>query len=199
MRLAEDQIRRALLHKHEEIRYTAVSWYSEGFSTDESIMPIVLDSVERYGTGKSWRMMREAQWLVQTEATVDGLIAFLARPYLRTAIEDNFRFAAALALCRAPVGHLVRRTSDIARLPSFPEVLRPAIEDQILLVSANRKEALAALVQLAEKTFRCRRWNRIDILRADGIVEALAAYGKELGPAVLALLQRRKNRRLVEW
>jgi hypothetical protein len=200
MRIAEDQIRAALLHADEEVRCTALCWYSEAFSRDSTVMPVVLDSIRQFGPAASWRMMREAQWLAQTPATVDGLIAALDRaddpPDVR---EENFRFAAGLALCRAPVELVAERLSVISRCPAFPEVLEKPLEDRVLLSRADWDHAIAALVRLGEKTYRYRRWNRIDILGADGIIEVLAGFSETRGQGVRALLERRKNHKLVAW
>src|SRR5262249_18800650 len=38
-----------------------------------------------------------------------------------------------------------------------------------------------------------------DILRADGIIDVLAGFKETRGQGVLALLERRKNRKLVAW
>jgi hypothetical protein len=200
MSLAENQIRSALLRDDEEVRCTAVSWYSEGFSRDPTVMPVVLESVNRFGLAESWRIMHEAQWLPQTAETIDTMIAALGSAGdPADAREENFRFATSLAICRAPVELIASRTAQIDRLPSFPLVLWKPLEERVRLKDADWEEAIAALVRLAEKTYRSRRWNRIDCLRAYGIVELLARYADSRGAAVIALLERRKNHKLVEW
>jgi len=200
MKISESQIRAALLASDEEVRCRAVSWYSEAFSRDLSVMPIVLDSVRQYGPAASWRVMREAQWLVQTPATVDALVAALDRADDPSEVrEENFRFAAGLALCRAPVELIAERLVHISRCRSFPEVLTKPLEDRVLMRNANWDQAIAALVRLAEKSYRYRRWTRIDRLAADGIIDLLAAFKESRGLGVLALLERRKNQRIVTW
>jgi hypothetical protein len=163
-------------------------------------MPVVLESIDRFGRAASSRVMREAQWLPQTATTIDALIAAMERANNPTDVrEENFRFAAGLAICRAPVELLADRTAHIDRMPSFPLVLWKPLEERVRLKEADWEEGIAALVRLAEKTYGSRRWNRIDTLRADGIVESLARYADSRGAAVVALLERRKNHKLVEW
>jgi hypothetical protein len=200
MRIPEDQIRAALLHPDEHIRCTALCWYSEAFSRDSTVMPVVLDSIRQYGPAASWRIMREAQWLAQTPATVNALVAMLERAddFLDVR-EENFRFAAGLAICRAPVELVAERLAVISRSAAFPEVLENPLEDRVLLTRADWDHAVAALVRLGEKTYRYRRWNRLDILRADSIIDVLAGFKDSRGPGVLALLERRKNHKLVAW
>lgn len=154
MRLAESQIRSALLHDDEEIRCTAVSWYTEGFNRDPSVMPVVLESVSRFGPASSWRVMREAQWLAQTETTVDALIAALERADNPADFrEENFRFATGLAICRAPVELIADRVAHIDRMPSFPMILWRPLEERVRFRHADWEEGIAALVRLAEKTY----------------------------------------------
>src|SRR5207302_2567739 len=130
MRLSEQAIREALLHPDEEVRCRAICWYSESLSRDASVMPVVLESIRQYGPAASWQIMREAQWLVQTEATVEALLAEFGRANNPADVrEENFRFAAGLALCRAPVELVAQRMTTITRLRSFPELLWMPLED----------------------------------------------------------------------
>ena len=200
MRLDEPEIRAALLHRDEEVRFTAVSWYSSSFSRDPSVMPAVIESARKYGPAASWRIVREAQWLVQTEGTLAELKAALEQRSSPADVrEENFRFAAALVVCRAPIELIAGQFASLANLPSFPEVLRGPLEDRWRLMHATWEQAAAELVKIAERTFRYGRWNRIDCLRADAILEALARHAPQRGPAVLVLLLRRNCRRLLAW
>jgi hypothetical protein len=94
---------------------------------------------------------------------------------------------------------IASRTAQIDRMPSFPMILWRPLEERVRLKDADWDEGITGLVRLAEKTYRSRRWNRIDSLRAYGIIELLARYADSRGAAVIALLERRKNHKLVEW
>src|SRR5262245_2883353 len=109
MRFPEWKIKQALLHPEEELRCVAAAYFAQSFSPDQTVMPLVIDAVETRGTRCSARLMREAQFLPQTDRTVEWLLSRLKRDYsVLDATESNFRFAAALALVRAPL-HLVER------------------------------------------------------------------------------------------
>ena len=49
MRLPEDKIKEAILHPDIEIRDRAVSYFGKSFSSDLTIMPLVIKAVETYG------------------------------------------------------------------------------------------------------------------------------------------------------
>ena len=124
MRLLEPKIKAAILHPEEEVRVTAVSYFSGSFSQDESIMPLVIQAVETYGREKAFRILRAAESLAQTHATVEWLVRELRREYdLADLDEDNYRFAVALILCHAGPEVLLQRKEFIIALPMFPDQL----------------------------------------------------------------------------
>ena len=49
MRLPESQIMKAILHAEEEVRLTALGCSADSFTDDESIIPLVIEVVEKYG------------------------------------------------------------------------------------------------------------------------------------------------------
>ena len=97
MRLAESIIQAAILNPEEEIRLTAVYYFSRSFSQDEAVMPLIIQAVERYGRNHAFRMLWEAEHLPQSQATADWLANELRRDYdLQDLDDDNYRFAVAL-------------------------------------------------------------------------------------------------------
>src|SRR5437879_5131005 len=122
MRLGEHRIKAAMLAEDPEIRHTALCWFSEGFSADQSVMQIVLDAARNYGPAATWRLLFEAQWLAQSEETFEALLSELGRKYHPGCVgQDNYRFSTGLAVCRAPVEWIAAQIPRIARLCSFPE------------------------------------------------------------------------------
>jgi hypothetical protein len=68
MRLPESAIKAAILHSGEEIREQALHYYSDVHSRDESVMPLVIDAVEKYGRNKAFSILRAAEYLAQSGA-----------------------------------------------------------------------------------------------------------------------------------
>ena len=121
MRTPESKIKEAILHPEEEIREKALHYFSHANCEDESIMPLVIQAVEKYGREIAFHILRDAEWLPQTEATVDWLIGELQRHYdLSDKTQENHCIAVAWALLRAPQPILWKRFNEIFTAPRFP-------------------------------------------------------------------------------
>jgi hypothetical protein len=70
MRLPEAKIKRAILHPESEIRLTAVDYFADSHSSDPEVMPLVIEAVEEYGRDSSFRLLRDAEHLVQTTSSL---------------------------------------------------------------------------------------------------------------------------------
>jgi hypothetical protein len=89
MRLPVEKIQAAILHPEEEVRLTAVRYFVDSASGDASIMPLVIQAVEKYGRGSSFRILRDADDLLQTASTLDWLIQELRRDYDLQLVPDD--------------------------------------------------------------------------------------------------------------
>jgi len=203
VRLPESALRAAILHPEEEVRLAAVTYFSGAMSRDETIMPAVIQAVERHGRDRAFRMLRSAERLAQTPATVDWLLGELRRPYaLHEIDEDNYRFAVALILCRAPAALLRERRGDMAALPMFPEQLRAHLDQRLEMLSWDWERAWIALEALGRRTMRSGRFTRSDVLHAELLVESLARHRAEQAGTVLKLLEgpyEPGKEALIEW
>ena len=66
-RLTEAKIKAAIQHPEEEVRLTALRYFDDSYSRDESVMPLVIQAVETYGVETSFSILREADCLPQTD------------------------------------------------------------------------------------------------------------------------------------
>jgi len=102
MRLAESEIKAAILNPETEIREQALHFFSDVGSCDQSVMPLVISAVEQYGRDKAFSILRDAEHLAQSNQTVEWLIAELRRQYDFASIEeDNYRYAVGITLVKA--------------------------------------------------------------------------------------------------
>lgn len=203
MRLAESTIKAAILHPEEEARLTAVSYFSGSFSQDEAVMPLVIQAVERYGRDKAFRILRNAERLSQTQATVDWLLNGLRQDYALEDVEDdNYRFAIALILYGAPPDVLLQRQAELAALPMFPDQLRGPLDERLDMLSWDWNRGWAALEAFGQNTMRKGSFTWNDVRYADRIIESLARHRATRAASVLNLLQRQHeggNEALMEW
>ena len=203
MRLSESSIKAAILHREEEVRLTAVSFFSGSFSQDEAVMPLVIQAVERHGRDKAFRILRSAECLSQTRASVGWLIDELRRDYaLEDLVDDNHRFAVALVLYRAKPELLLERQGEMATLSMFPDQLRAPLAERFDMLSWDWGRGWMALEALGQATMRKGGFTWNDVRYAHRIIESLARHRATRAAAVLdSLEQRHEGRResLIEW
>jgi len=188
MRTPESKIKEAILHPEEEIRLCAVEYFSNAHCEDETIMPLVIQSVEKHGRETAFEILRAAERLPQTEATVDWLINELRRDYdLNDITQENYCIAVAWILCKAPPPILWKRFNDIFTATAFPEQLRESFTERLDRFSWDWDRAWTALKYFGQDTMRRGNLTPNDIDWAAGIVEALARHRKN-AKKVLSLL-----------
>lgn len=177
MHTPESRIKEAILHPVHEIREKALHYFSQANCKNESIMPLVIQAVEKYGQKIAFHILRDAERLPQTKTTVDWLVKELRRDYdLSDKTQENHCIAVAWALLRLPQRVLLKRFNDIFTAASFPEQLREAFTDRLERSSWDWDKGWAALKYWAEATMRKRSLTRGDMAWVNGIVESLARH-----------------------
>ncbi len=200
MHTPESKIKEAILHPVHEIREKALHYFSDANCDDETIMPLVIQAVEKYGREMGFRILRDAERLPQTEATVDWLISELRRDYdLTDVTQENYCLAVAWILCKAPPPILWKRFNDIFTATAFPEQLRESFTERLDRFTWDWDRAWTALKYFGQDTMRRREfYTRDDVAWAGGIVEALARHHKQ-AKKVLALLDGRGVQARAVW
>lgn len=202
MRLPESDIKAAILHPEEQVRLTALAYFPDSFGTDESVMPLVIEAVEKYGRATSFRMMRDAGRLPQTESSFDWLLSELQADFDPTDIEqDNHRFAVCLALLAAPVEMLAERREEIAASPNFAPELRPALDELVAMASWDWDTAWTAFNAFVSE-MRGKSATIDDHHRQARLIRGLGRMRHEGADQILDLLKGRyrgNDRVLMEW
>jgi len=201
MRLPVAKVKEAILHPEEEVRLRALGYFTDADSDDATLMPLVIQAVEKYGRGSAFRILRDAEHLVQTAQTLDWLIQELRRDYdLQLVHDDNLRFALALVVLEAPVELLMARKPDIDPLTSFPDELRGPLDERIQMASWSWDQAWHALEEFGRQTMRKRDVSLVQSRYALHLLEALARH-RDRAEHVLDLLRRTgdSNNRLLDW
>lgn len=203
MRYPESIIREALFHAEEEVRLTALAYYSDAYTDDESIMPLVIKVVEKYGRDSAFRVLRDAERLPQTEETLDWLLGELRRDYdLRDVRQDNYRFAVGLVVLAVPLDLVVQRSGEILKCPAFANELRPALQELVEIASWDWKTAWVAFTAFGEHVATTQEFTPNDHHRLHRLITTLGRFRDEGNEQILALLQRvyhGTNQPLMEW
>ena len=199
MRIAEATIRAAILHPVEEIRTKALDYFSRSHTHDTTLMPPVIQAVDKYGREKAFSILRGADRLPQTEETVKWLTAELEEDWrLDSVNNDNYCFAVALILCQT---HTALLDPRMAELRCFPEELKDRFLKRLEMASWDWQTGWSALEELGREVR-----NRGEYLMKHSrggtlIVESLARHHDQ-AEVLLALLQRRYNgyeKNLMQW
>ena len=202
MRFPESKIKQAILHPEEEMREQALHYFSDARSQDDTVMPLVIQAVEKYGRDTAFSILRDAEHLVQTDATIDWLMGELRRDYnTRKIADDNYRYAVAMVLAEADPKLLAPREAEILALPAFPRPLRTPLCERINMLSWDWDRTWDALMHFGIDTMRRKNVTQNDCRYGERLVEALARH-QDQSETVLNLLKRPyrgKDRSLVLW
>ena len=190
MRYPEDKIKEAILHPDIDIRDRAVSYFAKSFSTDTSIMPVVIKAVETYGRqNDTYRLIGASRDLPQTENTVAWVIDELnAEP---TATLENYAYNLSMVLVEADPALLRPRESAILAARHFLPELREPFTERLRMASWDFATCWRKLEEFCEETKDEPNAGAINLAHAHRIVEALARYGQESEEKVCALLSQK--------
>jgi len=199
LRTPEATIKAAILHPVHEIRTTALNYFTHGLAEDATLMPLVIQAVEKYGREKAFAILRRADRLEQTQETVQWLTAELAKDWpLETVASDNYCFAIALILCRTHTALLDPAMTD---LRCFPEELKDRFLKRLEMASWNWETGWSALEALGREAREQGEFRLRHTRHGELIVESLARHQNK-AEVVLSLLQRRYKgyeRNLMHW
>jgi hypothetical protein len=186
--LLEAKIKQAILHPEEEVRLTALGYFAGSPTADETIMPLVVEAVEKYGWQQAFRLLRDGDDLPQTAATIAWLTGELSKDWdFEDVVADNYTTAVALTLSQARADLL---RPEMVDLPGFPEELETQFLKRLEMQSWDWETGWEALEDLGRDVHQAGRYRSRDVRSARRIVESLARR-PEQGRLILPLLERR--------
>ena len=74
MRLSEDRIKEAILDTDLELRQRAIQYFVKSFSTDTTVMPLVIKAVETFGREEAYHVIGQSRDLAQTKDTINWIL-----------------------------------------------------------------------------------------------------------------------------
>ncbi len=189
-RLSEGQIKQGILHPDRAVRNIAVRYFSESFSPDQSVMPLVIQAVETYG----WRdavsayMLRHG--LAQTDETLRWILSELAKDGDHED-EDWRRYRGLLLdlLAQTDANLLSRYESQITDTDAIDSNVREAITERIRLLWADPDICWTEFEQWCDKEKSKLYVNEVNLDEPCRWVEAIARHGKRYVDRVLSILQ----------
>lgn len=187
MRYPREKIKEAILHPDLAIRDRAVHYFSDAFTPDPSIMPLVIQAVETFGRqNDTYPLIRKARRLAQTEATIAWIIDELNAD--QTATFEHYANSLSMILVDADVGLVAARESDILGACHFSPELRERFTERLSMRSWDEAECWRRLEEFCEANKDEQCSSSINMSYAFRVVETLARFWPACEPKAQELL-----------
>jgi hypothetical protein len=188
MRLAEHKIKEAILHADLELRARAISYFAKSYSADASVMPLVIESLEKYGREDAWQVIGSMRDLRQTEATITWVIGELNDD--RSNDFESYVYNLTMLLVQADPALLLPFESAIREAKHLPAADWLAIEDRLRMLAWDEARCWQELHDFCEAYDSEAKTNQRDGNHCRRIVEALARFGEASEAKVLEILSQ---------
>jgi hypothetical protein len=186
VRLPESKIKDAILHHDTELRQRAIRFFAKSFSSDTSVMPLVIRAVDKYGRDDAYHMIGLSRDLPQTEDTITWIIDELNDEDCDKF--ENYAYNLSMVLVKADPTLLLTRESDILDSGHFLKGLHPMLTERLQMLSWDEATCWQNLEEFCEEGKDKQYVNDVNLGYANRIVEALARYGHECEQKVHELL-----------
>ena len=148
MRLSEDRIKEAILDTDPEIRQRAVSYFARSFSSDTSVVPLVIEAVETFGREDAYHLIGLLSDLPQTEETIDWFIGELNDS--QSAQHQNYTYNLSRILVKADATLLLPNESAILDSLHFLDGLHAPLTERLQMLSWDETTCWRELETLCE-------------------------------------------------
>ncbi len=190
MRLAESKIKEAILHAEAEVRDRAVHYFANSFSQDTSIVPLVIQAVERYGRKGAYQMVGASTELAHTDDSISWVLEELNREDANN--YENYTFNLTRVLCQADPALLVHRDTQIIEARHFLAGYRDTFLERLEMLSWDEAACWQELEAICEAGKDKNDVKEVNLPRAGHILEALARIsGPECEGRVLAVISEK--------
>jgi len=171
------------------VRFAALHHFADAHSPDASVMPVVIDALEKYGRHGTFQFLHLITDLAQSEATVAWAVKELTTPSARTEGERDYLRVLARLLSDADP-RLVRPHNDtLQAAPAFGPEFRTRLARRIKYLSQDGDALWRELEAICEAGVN-KRYVK-DVRWSDGldIVEELGRQGEQHADRVVDLLK----------
>lgn len=187
MRFPEDKIKAAILHPDLAIRDRAISYFANSFSTDTSLMPLVIQAVETYGRNNTtYQVIGAARELPQTEDTIAWIVGELNAEL--TGRCANYPLNLSMILTEADPRLLLSQEAAILSARHFLPYLHESVADRLRMTTWDFDTCWQQLEAFGEETKDDPEAGSRKRNYGSSIVEALARFGQASEERVRTLL-----------
>ena len=187
MRLPTDQIKAAILHPDRIVRDVALYYFTDSFSQDHTIMPLVIQAVEAHDWNGAFEFYLAIKNLAQTEDSLLWLLRQLeqvADP--KDEDEDDRRMDLSDIVADASLS-VLQLDPDIAASTGLFDEDRQAIIERLELATADPVDCWRKLEDFCEANKKAEGDTDLDLPHAYRLVEAIGR-SQTCADRVLAVL-----------
>lgn len=189
MRLSESKIKEAILHPDAGIRDRVLRYFADAYCNDTTLVPLVIQAVERYGREGAYQLVGSSTDLAHTDDTISWVVDELNREDADQ--YENYTFNLTRVLCHADPALLVHRDTQIIEARHFLASYRDTFLERLEMLSWDEAACWQELEAICEAGKDKRDTKDVNLGRAGHILEALARMG---GPQreqrILAILSQ---------
>jgi hypothetical protein len=169
--LTPDRIKPYLLHEDRFIRDAAVEYFSDSWSRDPDLIPMLLDARERFGDQEGIHALNVAYRFSQTESSLDRVLEHLAK----SEDEATIRNLNAV-IAEAPAALLISREAAIRDNPNLDPAIVPRLERRREIAGWSGEKLWQELQDFAEQSKEAATTGDLDLDHSEDLVEALAPH-----------------------
>jgi hypothetical protein len=189
MKTIESKVKNAILHDDVEVRTRAVEYFARSFSKDKTVMPLVIQVVERHGRQNAFDYIGVADDLAHTDETAKWLISELnCDPAAKGREVGNYFLHLDRLTANIDVELLQRYQSEIFESPLLSKESAEKIAQRIEMLSWDGAKSWKALEEYCEENRFVDYIGDMDVDRGYYIIEALARDADKYLDRVMEML-----------
>jgi len=194
MRYPEQKIKEAILHPDLDVRDAAIRYFDSSTAPDQTLMPLAIQAIEKYGRTTAFLYTHYLNRLPQTEQTVAWVVAELQRES-QGPPEEHYAYFLNLSrlLCHADIRLVTRHADEIVLAPHFDPKERLAFREHLEIFGWDAETCWNALRKYCEDNAVTQNVEFFDLEHADlghafRIVKALARQPHDYQGQIVAIL-----------
>lgn len=191
MRLDEQLIKQAILHPEKDVRSEAVLYFSRSYTTDDSVLPLAIQAVEKFGWDEAFSVAACMTGLPLNDATLPWVLAQLQHEDAKKPNPYGFpaRWHTLNSLLSNADAELLARHKDaVLNVESLEDDTVEVIIDRTDLLTVDAETCWYDLEQYCEEVKDVDDLGDVDLDYAYGLAETIARHKDRYAPRVLDIL-----------
>ena len=190
-RLTEDQVRAGLLHADSDVRFAALHYFADCHSPNTTVMPAVIEALERFGRIRAFHYSFSIAALAQTEPTIRWAVEELKTQPRRTEEERQYLRNVSRLLCRSDPRLVQPCAEDVLASAGFDPEHREDLSRRLRLLTWDGEALWRELEAICEEGKTKLYAGEMRWREAGDIVETLGRQGPQHAGRMMDLLRQK--------